>query len=165
MMEDQPNKEYSGIEPQGEWSVEGELEREPEMEEEQESESIIYDEMDDEDFKDEKKPAVVINVQSWAIPIVGIVMLLIGIAAGYAGRAIIASLPSGSAAVPEVTEVSSPESIVESIGVGAQIPTITPQQPSPADQEQLMAFLVSQTRHFKGEADAPVTIIEFSDFQ
>jgi hypothetical protein len=29
----------------------------------------------------------------------------------------------------------------------------------------LMDAVVTQTRHFKGDANAPITIIEFSDFQ
>lgn len=34
-----------------------------------------------------------------------------------------------------------------------------------AAQEALMAEVVAGTRHFKGDANAPVTIIEFGDFQ
>ena len=29
----------------------------------------------------------------------------------------------------------------------------------------LLDLLISQTRHFKGKANAPVTVLEFSDFQ
>jgi protein-disulfide isomerase len=44
------------------------------------------------------------------------------------------------------------------------------QPPSPdpeaaATPDELMAMLIEQTRHFQGDPDAPVTIIEFSDFQ
>jgi protein-disulfide isomerase len=37
--------------------------------------------------------------------------------------------------------------------------------PSDAQRTELMDFLVADTRHFKGDPDAPVTIIEFSDFR
>jgi protein-disulfide isomerase len=37
--------------------------------------------------------------------------------------------------------------------------------PTEGDMDDLMAALVAQTRHFKGDPDAPVTIIEFSDFR
>jgi hypothetical protein len=35
----------------------------------------------------------------------------------------------------------------------------------PANLQELMAYLLPQVRHFKGDPAAPVTIIEFSDFQ
>jgi hypothetical protein len=34
-----------------------------------------------------------------------------------------------------------------------------------SSKEQLMAYLVSNTTHFKGDPNAAVTIIEFSDYQ
>jgi protein-disulfide isomerase len=37
--------------------------------------------------------------------------------------------------------------------------------PTEGEMDDLMSALVAQTRHFKGEPDAPVTIIEFSDFR
>ncbi len=40
--------------------------------------------------------------------------------------------------------------------------------PSPGaiqTQQQAMEYLISQTRHFKGDPDAPITMIEFSDYQ
>lgn len=40
------------------------------------------------------------------------------------------------------------------------------EQPDPEEQAQeLMNILFEETRHFKGDPDAPITIFEFSDFQ
>lgn len=41
----------------------------------------------------------------------------------------------------------------------------TGQQAAPADAQAMMANLVAQTRHFKGDPNAPVTLLEFSDYQ
>lgn len=92
-----------------------------------------------------KTPALVINIQSWATPIVGVVMLLVGLAGGFFLR------PSAPiAAVPTQTPA----------------PAEPPQsQASETDREALMAALLPQVRHFLGDPNAPVTIIEFSDFQ
>jgi protein-disulfide isomerase len=99
--------------------------------------------------KDEQRPALVINIHSWATPIVGIVMLLVGLAAGYFGRPYIANLK------PAETQAASQGQ------TGGQVS----QEQSPESTPTLMEYLVGQTRHFQGDQNAPVTLIEFSDFQ
>ncbi len=47
-------------------------------------------------------------------------------------------------------------------------PFVAPPAAAPAasgDQATILNFLLAQTRHFRGNANAPVTIFEFSDFQ
>jgi len=92
-----------------------------------------------------EKPAITISVQSWATPIVGLVMLILGLFGGYAIRPML-------------------DDQAESADISLR------QQPSPdstgaAGNPQLMEYLVSQTRHFRGDSNAPVTLIEFGDFQ
>jgi hypothetical protein len=93
----------------------------------------------------ESRPALIINIQSWTTPIVGVVMLLLGLLGGYYGRTLIAG--GGEQAIVPQTIAPAQQ---QSAGVG---------------NEELMAYLLSQTRHFKGDPDAPVTLIEFGDFQ
>lgn len=95
--------------------------------------------------------AFAIVVQSWATPILGILMLVIGLLGGYYGRPI---LEAGR--IPSASSSNSPSGVVT-------IPT--PEADLAAQQQALMEAVVSETRHFKGDPDAPVTIIEFSDFQ
>jgi protein-disulfide isomerase len=56
---------------------------------------------------------------------------------------------------------------------GASLPTAQAPDPAAAAQaaqeqeqrrQELMEALIPQVRHFKGDPDAPVTIVEFSDF-
>jgi hypothetical protein len=107
----------------------------------------------------EQKPALTIVVQSWATPAAAMIMLVIGLLAGYFGRPLLqkdgaANTPGNSPVAAGTTPVIPPTSAVSNVA----IPTIT-------SGEELMTYLVSQANHFKGSADAPVTIIEFSDFQ
>lgn len=99
-----------------------------------------------ENLPGEPKPAFIINFYSWATPIVGLIMLVIGLAGGYFGRPLL------------TPEASQPE-------VKATVPAASLPDEAPQSAEEMMEFLITQVRHFKGDANAPVTIIEFSDFQ
>jgi hypothetical protein len=79
-------------------------------------------------------------------------MLAIGLMGGYFGRSLL--LPQPSASAPSSQS-----------GAASPADASTSSQNQSANPEELMAFVVSQTRHFKGDASAPVTLIEFSDFQ
>jgi hypothetical protein len=90
-----------------------------------------------------EKPAITVSVQSWATPIVGLVMLIVGLFGGYALRPLL----DDRTEQPDVSLRQQPS------------------QDNAAGNPQLMEHLVSQTRHFRGNPDAPVTLIEFGDFQ
>jgi hypothetical protein len=111
-----------------------------------------------EENQTKKSAALTITIQSWATPIVAVVMLVLGLAAGYYARPYLtgqAKLPTESAAQAEPT--SAPASATAG-------PTVDPAEVA-ARQAALMQSIVEKTRHFKGNPDAAVTLIEFSDFQ
>ena len=95
--------------------------------------------------------APVENSPIWMMLFIGLAMFLIGLAAGYFGRPLLAKDEN-------IQQVADADTSVPQAGV-----------PSPAeasgDAEEMMSFLIEETRHFQGNPDAPVTIIEFSDFQ
>jgi protein-disulfide isomerase len=97
-----------------------------------------------------------IVVQSSATLLIGLGMLVAGIVIGYLIRPAIAGLVANAPeAEPEPTAVAT------SVGPIAAI-----EQTQTARQAQaLMEAVTGQTRHFRGDPDAPVTLIEFSDFQ
>jgi xanthosine utilization system XapX-like protein len=110
----------------------------------------------------EESPALVINVQSWATPIVGLVMLVMGLLGGYL------LYPQVSARLMDGTPVAKAPgggAPPEATAAGSEPAAAANPQTSEADRQEMMAFLIDQTRHFKGNPEAPVTIIEFSDFQ
>lgn len=133
--------------------MEDELENETELETENELEATELSPEDDvviEEGEEKKSPSLVINFYTWATPIVGVLALLIGLVGGYFLYPTLAPEPTpdpgGSSTLPEQAE--------------APQPTV-----DPATRAQLMEFLLPQVRHFRGEPGAPVTLIEFSDFQ
>jgi len=97
----------------------------------------------------QKQPAMIITIQSWATPIVGLVMLVLGLLVGYYMRPLILAQSSNATIASSV------------ITTAAAIPTADQSEA----QQNLMASLIPKTRHFKGDPNAPVTMIEFGDFQ
>lgn len=104
--------------------------------------------------EDQKSPALTVVFQTWATPIVGIIMLVAGLFVGYYGRQLIS---------PNTT-VTAVEEIDPVISSYSPPTASTSSEDLAALQQEFMAAVVEKTRHFRGEPDAPITIIEFSDF-
>lgn len=102
-----------------------------------------------------RSPALTINIQSWATPIVGLVMLAAGLLLGYFGRPFLTPDPTPVAQAPQAAAPSQGNTTAD--------PTANPNLPQ--SREELMGFLEEETKHFRGDPNAEVTIIEFSDFQ
>jgi hypothetical protein len=100
-----------------------------------------------------KPAALSITIQSWATPVLAVIMLVLGLVGGYYARPYL----TGEAALPG--EAATPES-----AAAPSAATPNPEEIA-ARQQALMKSIVERTRHFKGNPDAPVTVIEFSDFQ
>lgn len=93
------------------------------------------------------------STRTWLLIALGfVVTLLVGLAIGLRLR------PGATAVSVAVTP--------DEAGNQTTIET-SPQTDSspPAADSDFMAFLLSDARHFEGDADAPVTLIEFSDFK
>lgn len=101
----------------------------------------------------EPQRALTINIQSWATPIIGLGMLVIGLLFGYFLR------PLTLAQATSAQVASAATSVVISTSVA--IPTAD----QTAARQALMDSVIPKVRHFKGDASAPVTMIEFGDFQ
>lgn len=108
--------------------------------------------IEQEDIDSRPKAALTIVFQSWATPIVGVVMLALGLLGGYFARPLAASL------LTENTVDLAASAASAANGSAAA-------QNEPPSNQELMSFVVGSTRNFKGDPNAPVTIIEFSDYQ
>ncbi len=109
-------------------------------------------------------------------PLISLVIGLgLGFLAGFAGRPYLMSQSQPSVALTQ--EGITPSSAAATPAGAAQsaAPTSAPASAAntPTDDaaareaaaQQLMDWLIARTRHFKGDPSAPVTMIEFSDFQ
>ncbi|RMF45155.1 MAG: hypothetical protein D6755_08385, partial [Anaerolineae bacterium] len=105
----------------------------------------------------ESSPVLSIQLYSWATPIVALVALVVGLLGGYFLRPVISGEKSAPVAAGTVATA-------EPIDPQAALPA-TPPEDLEARRKALMDALLAQTKHFKGNPDAPVTILEFSDFQ
>ena len=106
------------------------------------------------------RQALIINVQSWATPVVGILMLMVGLLAGYFVRPLFAAqMQQGISAAN--APISSTETADQALAVVSEATA----DAQAASMQQLMDTLMPQIRHIRGNPDAAVTLLEFSDFQ
>lgn len=120
-----------------------------------EPESELAETAEEAQLPEQKPAAFTLVIQSWATPIIGVVMLIVGLFGGYYLRPVISPDPTPVAAV-EGNSTADTENV----------PTVsTPDATRVAQQQEMMTAVVERTRHFYGDPNAPVTIIEFSDFQ
>ena len=89
----------------------------------------------------------------WVTLLVGVAMLLIGVLVGFFGRSLVTTLPENE------TNVAVADAGNSSTASEASQPASTPSAAA------LMDAVVGQTRHFRGDPNAPITIIEFGDFK
>ena len=111
------------------------------------SNAPVAQEPEAEEEYDDEAPEEQVADRSWTrfLPVVfiGVLMFLLGGMGGFMARPII--MPPPPTPTPVVVQQQ--------------------QQPQPADAKALLAELISKTRHFKGSPNAPVTLLEFADFQ
>lgn len=94
----------------------------------------------------ENRPALTIVIQSWVTPIAALVMLIVGLVGGFFLRPVI--LPE-RLLTTQVVDSGQPAATAGAI----------------PDAGEVMEVVSQQTRHYLGDEEAPVTMIEFSDFQ
>ncbi len=125
--------------------------------------TVVTDEEEEEKEGDDEEAPRRVRMRTrtnWLLTvIVGLGALMLGGMGGY--------LVHSAQTAPSIEKLASLER--EATVTAATAATVTAQQktqqqPTP-DMKALLAELVSKTRHFKGDAKAPVTILEFSDFQ
>jgi hypothetical protein len=102
-----------------------------------------------------KKPSLVINVYSWWTLVVGLLMLAVGLVGGYYLHPLVGEGATEAGLAPSSINSGTPT---------IPTPTVDPTVVA-ASRQEMMTFMVENTRHFIGEPDAEITIIEFSDFQ
>lgn len=127
----------------------------------------------------DNKPSIVIVFQSSMTLVVGLVMLIIGVTLGFVSYPGIfnrpgAVAPTQAVAAPDAT-ASEPPLPTQPINTPAPVATVAEVSVAPtvsdvgnATQQSAdaqIAAAVARTRHFMGDPNAPVTIIEFADFQ
>jgi hypothetical protein len=88
--------------------------------------------------------------------IIGLAMLVVGLVVGYLGRG--AFGPEARAAKATLT--------AEAIAAQTQaVAELSAAETRVVANAEVMQMIISKTLHFKGQSDAPVTLIEFSDYK
>ncbi len=124
------------------------------------STAVVDAQEDEEDFEEDWEDE---EPRQSGIPIIGailigLVTLLIGLAAGF----YVAGGVNGNALFTFApTPTPRPTTVPQN---PASQPTMDPQQVQ-EQMKQILTVLIGKTRHWKGDANAPVTMLEFSDFQ
>jgi len=97
----------------------------------------------------------------------GLIMLAIGIVIGYLGRPLVAPESAPEAQTIVITATPDPAAVTATTQPEAStlFPTPTANAASATQAADLMTTVIGQTRHFRGDPNAPVTIVEFADFQ
>ena len=101
-------------------------------------------------FSEDKGHPIIITI------LVGVAMLLAGVLFGYVGRGQFG--PEAQAA----KSTSTAQAVAAATQTAVYIEASATQA---AANAELMKIMSENTRHYKGDPNAPVTIIEFSDFQ
>lgn len=109
-----------------------------------------------------EKPALTVVIQSWWTPALAVIMLVIGLLAGYFGRPL---LNKGADSPSTVAAVTNPSATLTVNQTPAVTTSVDPTMAAITSAQQAMEYLISHTTHFQGDANAKVTIIEFSDYQ
>ena len=106
-------------------------------------------------------------IQSWWTPALAVLMLVVGLLAGYFGRPLVSkdAVPTAEIAAVNTPIANTPSATLPTNQTPASTAAVDPTMAAIASQQQLMDYLVSHTTHFEGDANAKVTIIEFSDYQ
>jgi len=108
-----------------------------------------------------EKPALTVVIQSWWTPALAVLMLVVGLLAGYFGRPMLnSSLPTEAKVAVAVTPV-----VTSSTTQNANPTATTDPTQQAVLAQQMMASLIQQTTNFQGDPNATVTLIEFSDYQ
>ena len=110
---------------------------------------------------DTPAPASTQGVSYGFLSVAMVIIFILGLAVGFLGRP---AMVGDSYVEVVVTATPDPDSqaVAQSQPVGATEPESSN---SGAPTPTIMDFVLSDARHFQGSADAPVTIVEFSDFK
>lgn len=100
-----------------------------------------------------EKPALTVVIQSWWTPALAVIMLVVGLLAGYFGRPLV---DKSAYNIGGVAAVTTPDAAA----LPTKSPTVDPEQ-----VKQVMDSIISKTTNFQGDPNATVTLIEFSDYQ
>jgi hypothetical protein len=121
------------------------------------------------DQPQKEKPALTVNIQSWWTPALAVIMLVVGLLIGYFGRPLINKSSDIAGEVTAVTTpvvmVTTPAEIATADVNAVPTTTVNPTLAAINSQEEFATYLASQVTHFKGDSNATVTMIEFSDYQ